>query len=84
MYFCGSIMKDQMSARERKELDEFLLKMTASHSGELRNEHMSASNAKLINNDKNTSGLTLITEDSAAIVSSFMTRVFGANPFITQ
>ena len=77
-------MTGHMSQQERMELDDFLLKMTASHAGELHSGHLSAAGAKLINNDKNAADIALITEKSAAIVSSFMTQVFGANPFITQ
>ena len=64
-----------MSPKERKELDDFLVAMTANPKPELRDDYMS---------DKNTADITLITRESAEIAGNFMVRIFGDNPFITQ
>ena len=73
-----------MSSQESKELDDFLIAMTANHKPELRADYMTEPNQKLINNDKNSADITLITRESAEIAGNFMTRIFGNNPFITQ
>lgn len=73
-----------MSTTEREKLNEKLTAITANHTAELKCEAMEVCGFKLINHDKNTADLTLVTEESSNSVFAFMYKVFGEDPFLTK
>ena len=73
-----------LSATERKQLNEKLSSIVSKHVPELKKDNMDKCGYRLINDEVDTSGLTLVTKESSASAFDFMYKVFGDDLFLTK
>ena len=73
-----------MSAIERQALNEKLSAIPKGHKPEINKEFMKQGGYALRNDEQDTHGMVLVTEESSEATFRFMHKIFGENIFFTR
>lgn len=77
-------MKSSNMSVDLQQIEKELAALTANHKPELNIDYARLSGKKFKNNDVDTAGLTIFTEERAKLIYGFMRKVLGTNPYKTQ